>query len=176
MKMFLYFIIICCAFTISCCSGSSSTRNGDVLLYRVSWENVYDCYDEREDTLLYGLTFINKEIHHYTNGEKSSFLQFLIEDPDEVTGKSYQRSVNLDEEEILQFGIFLDSCLNRNLQDESYWEMRLKSGSIFYYDTRQKSIVYWCNQGNNTGLQITPQRLKEVLTKVMEDENLRDDE
>lgn len=123
MKMFLYFIIICCAFTISCCSGSSSTRNGDVLLYRVSWENVYDCYDEREDTLLYGLTFINKETHHYTNGEKSSFLQFLIEDPDEVTGKSYQRSVNLDEEEILQFGIFLDSCLNRNLQDESYWEM-----------------------------------------------------
>ena len=165
MKMFLYFIIICCAFTISCCSGSSSTRNGDVLLYRVSWEHVYDCYDEREDTLLYGLTFMNKEIHHYTNG-----------DPDEVTGKSYQRSVNLDEEEILQFGIFLDSCLNRNLQDESYWEMRLKSGSIFYYDKRQKSIVYWCNQGNNTGLQITPQRLKEVLTKVMEDENLRDDE
>ena len=108
--MFLYFIIICCAFTISCCSESSSTRNGDVLLYRVSLENVYDCYDEREDTLLYGLSYMYKVIRRYSDGKQSFLLELLIEDPDLITGNPYVRCIYLDVEEISKLNAFLDSC------------------------------------------------------------------
>ena len=127
MKMFLYFIIICCAFTISCCSGSSSTRNGDVLLYRVSWENVYDCYDEREDTLLYGLSYMYKVIRRYSDGKQSFLLELLIEDPDLITGNPYVRCIYLDVEEISKLNAFLDSCLSEPQKRNERWELRLKS-------------------------------------------------
>ena len=44
MKSFLYIItLVVCSFVSSCSSNDSSTKKEDVELYRVSWENVYDC-------------------------------------------------------------------------------------------------------------------------------------
>lgn len=176
MKSFLYIItLVVCSFVSSCSSNDSSTKKEDVELYRVSWENVYDCYDEREDTLLYGLSYMYKVIRRYSDGKQSFLLELLIEDPDLITGNPYVRCIYLDVEEISKLNAFLDSCLSEPQKRNERWELRLKSDATLSYDEYNKTIVFWCNQGHKVGLQITPQRMKEVLTKVMEDENLRDD-
>ena len=177
MKSFLYIItLVFCSLVLSCCFNSSSTRNEDVKLYRVSWENVYDCYEEREDTLLYGLSYIHKVVRRYSDGEKNVLLKLLIEDPDLITGSPYVRCIYLDAEEISKFGAFLDSCCSEPQKRNESWELQLKSDATFSYDKYNKTIVLWCNQGHKVGLQITPQRMKEVLAKAIEDEDLLEDD
>ena len=86
------------------------------------------------------------------------------------------RGLYLDSEEISNLEAFVDSCLTGSLVGISRWELHLESSAYFEYNQSLNEIFYGFSPGYCLGLRITPQRLKEVLTKVMEDENLRDDE
>mgnify|MGYP000024888822 FL=1 len=140
-----------------------------------SWENVYRFYDEREDTLLNGLTNVNKEVRRYSDGSKKVVMELIIDESDSLTGP-YTRCVYLDAAEISKFDAFIDSCCSKPQKRNERWELQLKSGAIFSYDEYNKTIAFWCDQGRYVGLQITPQRFKEVLTQVMEDEAFKGDD
>ena len=177
MKSIAYSVVaVFCTIALSGCSGNHSTKNGDVDVYRYSRSNLYDYYEENDDTLLYGLSYIHKVVRHYPKGKTSVLLKLLIKDPDLATGSPFVRCIYLDEEEISQLSIFLDSCLTEPLKGEEGWEMQLKSNATLSYEKYDDTIMFWCNQGHKLGLRITPQRFKEVLTKAMEDEVLRDDD
>ena len=140
-----------------------------------SWENVYRFYDEREDTLLNGLTNVNKEVRRYSDGSKKVVMELIIDESDSLTGP-YTRCVYLDAAEISKFDAFIDSCCSKPQKRNERWELQLKSGAIFSYDEYNKTIAFWCDQGRYVGLQITPQRFKEALTQIMEDEAFRVDD
>ena len=177
MKSFLHFIIIVfCSIALSCCLNNTSTKNGDAEFYMDSWENVYRFYDEREDTLLNGLTNVNKEVRRYSDGSKKVFMKLLIVDPDLKTRNPYVRCVYLDAAEISKFDAFIDSCRSKPQKMNEMWEFQIKIDTIFSYDEYHESIVFWCNQGYTFDLLITPQRFKEVLTQVMEDEAFKGDD
>ena len=177
MKSFLHFIIIVfCSIALSCCLNDSSTKNGDAELYKVSWEKVYDWHEERVDTLLCGLSQVYKEVRHYSDGSKKVFLKLLMVDPGLKTRNPYVRCVYLDAAEISKFDAFIDSCCSKPQKRNERWELQLKSGAIFSYDEYNKTIAFWCDQGRYVGLQITPQRFKEALTQIMEDEAFRVDD
>ena len=176
MKSFLHFIIIVfSSIALSCCSNNTSTKNGDAEFYMDSWENVYRFYDEREDTLLNGLTNVNKEVRRYSDGSKKVVMELIIDESDSLTGP-YTRCVYLDAAEISKFDAFIDSCRSKPQKWNERWELQLKSRAIFSYDEYNKTIAFWCDQGRYVGLQITPQRFKEVLTQIMEDEAFRVDD
>jgi len=176
MKSFLHFIIIVfCSIALSCCLNDSSTKNGDAELYKVSWENVYDWHEERIDTLLCGLSQVYKEVRHYSDGSKKVFMKLIIDESDSLTGP-YTRCVYLDAAEISKFDAFIDSCRSKPQKRNEMWEFQIKIDTIFSYDEYHESIVFWCNQGCKVGLLITPQRFKEVLTQVMEDEAFKGDD
>ena len=48
--------------------------------------------------------------------------------------------------------------------------------AIFSNDEYNETIVFWCDQGRDVGLQITHRRFKEALTPIMEDEAFRVDD
>ena len=134
MKSFLHFIIIVfCSIALSCCSNNTSTKNGDAELYMDSWENVYSFYDEREDTLLNGLTNVNKKVRRYSDGSKKVVMGLIIDESDSLTGP-YTRCVYLDAAEISKFDAFIDSCCSKPQKRNERWELQLKSGAIFSYD------------------------------------------
>ena len=136
---------------------------------------VYRFYDEREDTLLNGLTNVNKKVRRYSDGSKKVVMGLIIDESDSLTGP-YTRCVYLDAAEISKFDAFIDSCCSKPQKRNERWELQLKSGAIFSYDEYNKTIAFWCDQGRYVGLQITPQRFKEVLTQIMEDEAFRVDD
>jgi hypothetical protein len=76
----------------------------------------------------------------------------------------------LNEKEISDVDVFLDSCLTLREEDDFYKEMRLSSGVLLYYDMTDNSIGFWSEQVQYLDLQITPKRLKEVLEKAKEDD------
>ena len=177
MKSFLHFIIIVfSSIALSCCLNNTSTKNGDAEFYMDSWENVYRFYDEREDTLLNGLTNVNKEVRRYSDGSKKVFMKLLIVDPDLKTRNPYVRCVYLDAAEISKFDAFIDSCRSKPQKRNEMWEFQIKIDAIFSYEEYEESIVFWCNQGYTFDLLITPKRFKEVLTQVMEDEAFKGDD
>ena len=113
MKSFLHFIIIVfSSIALSCCSNNTSTKNSEAEFYMVSWENVYwenlyRCYDGREDTLLNGLANVNKEVRRYSDGSKKVVMELIIDESDSLTGP-YTRCVYLDAAEISKFDAFID--------------------------------------------------------------------
>ena len=176
MKSFLHFIIIVfCSIALSCCSNNTSTKNGDAELYMDSWENVYSFYDEREDTLLNGLTNVNKKVRRYSDGSKKVVMGLIIDESDSLTGP-YTRCVYLDAAEISKFDAFIDSCCSKPQKRNERWELQIKIDAIFSNEEYEESIVFWCNQGYTFDLLITPKRFKEVLTQVMEDEAFKGDD
>ena len=186
MREILAFVSFLVGLTFISCS--SKIEGKDCGVYKVSSEMVYYYEDERhdmivageyyerDDSLVCGLSAINKEKHYYENGECALVLCLLIEDPDIYTDVPFQQRIYLNEDEISKLNVFLDSCLSNNVTGYEHWEFKMKSGVIFSYKNSHRWVNFWCGQGHCLDLQITPQRLKEVLTKVMEDENLRDDE
>ena len=155
------------SFTFLCCTNKSLKGNRDIDMYNVYNKCVYDWSKEHEDTLLVGLSFINKETRCYSNGDTTKWLKFSLVCPD-VPSK--QRCLYLNEKEMSELEVFLDSCLTLQKEDEFCWEMRLNSGALLSYDRTDESIFFWSEQVHYLYLQITPKRLKEVLEKAKEDD------
>lgn len=186
MRKIITFISFVVGLTFISCSFKREGR--DCSVYKVSSEMIYYYEDERhdmivddeyyegDDSLVCGLSAINKEIHHYENGKCNLFLCLLVEDPDIYAEAPFQHRIYLDEDEISQLDVFLDSCLSENVSDYEHWEIKMKSGVILSYHRSNKWVNFWWGQGHGLDLQITPQRMKEVLTKAMKDENLRDND
>ncbi len=172
MRSIIYFISFVTCFSLSSCILNTDSENCGV--HKVSFEMLYYYEDEHEDSLVCGLAVINKEIHRLDNGRSELYLHMGIDDQD-YAGILHRQDIHLDEEEIVLLHAFLDSCIMKELSSSEYWEVKIKSGAGFSYSHTDKYVVFDGNQGFLIVLKITPQRLKEVLTKVMEDENLRDE-
>ena len=157
------FLLSLFSFTFLCCTNKSLKGNRDIDVYRVYNEMVYDYFEEHEDTLLSGLSFINKETHCYSNGDTTVCLLFLVKCP---FLSQKQCCLFLNEKEISDVDVFLDSCLTLREEDDFYKEMRLSSGALLYYDMTDNSIGFWSEQVQYLDLQITPKRLKEIFVKA----------
>lgn len=147
-------------------TNDSLTNTNDMVLSRVFREGVYDCYNYRDDTLLCGLSYVYKETNVYSNGDTVMWLRLLLEDTGRWQDRLFQTFVSLNEKEISDMEVFVDSCLTSQKEDGSYWQMRLNSGAFFYYDSKKKSIVYCSEKSGYLNLQISPERLRDVLDKV----------
>lgn len=167
MKNIITFISIAICLIFTSCLSKTSDKNRN--LYRSAVEVLYFYEDEHEDSLIVGLRMINKETHYWGNGESEDYLYMGIENPD-YAGNPCKYNLLLDEEETSLLRAFLDSCMMSPLQSNEIWEVKMKSGVIFSCDRTDKSLYFDCNQGTLIVLQITPQRLKEILDKIKESE------
>ena len=143
---------------------------------KATYEVLYNYSDEHDDSLICGLSTINKVKRQYSDNTSKIFLHMAILCPYPDVKMENARGLYLDSEEISNLEAFVDSCLTGSLVGISRWELHLESSAYFEYNQSLNEIFYGFSPGYCLGLQITPQRLKEVLTRVMEDENLRDDE
>ena len=147
-------------------TNDSLANTSDMVLSRVFRECVYDCYNYRDDTLLCGLSSVYKETNVYSNGDTVILLQLLLEDTGRWRDRLFQTFVFLNEKEISDMEVFVDSCITSQKEDGSYWQMKLNSGALFYYDSKMKSIVYCSSKSGYLNLHISPERLSDVLDKV----------
>lgn len=168
-KIRFVFILIFFVVT-SCTSDNNKVSCVDKGLYRVSVENLYDYYDEHDDSLVCGLSVINKETHYFGDNQHDVYLYMGIEDPNFHTGEPIRREFYFTKDETNRLSVFLDSCLVRIVPNGQYWEVKFNSNLAFSYCERDKYVNFWCNQGHLLFLQITPQKLKEILVKAKVDD------
>lgn len=165
-----FLMLLVCVMFLSCTNDKtkvSCTSNG---VYRFSSETLYYYEDEHDDSLVCGLSVINKEIRYSGDNQREVYLYMGIEDPNFYTGERVRREVYLTKDEMNRLDVFLDSCLTRKIPDGQRWEVKMNSEVVFLFCKYDRYVVFGCNQGHLLELRITPTRLKEVLEKAKEDD------
>ena len=138
-------------------------------VYRVSCDFLYDYYDSHDDTLLVGLSSVNKETLSYGDGTKAVRLIFFLYDHDSYNDKTIYRCVEISEGYIPALEIFLDSCITKPLlKDTDTWEVSVGNNVTLSYQNYLWSLTASFGTGSLVDLRISPKRLKEILNKAKE--------
>lgn len=162
-RRLFFFCILLYSFTIISCGTGSK----DNCVYRVSCESLYDYDSEHDDTLLVGMSGINKETFMYGDGTISVRLKMYLFDYDSYNEKVVYRAIVVPEEKFSELEAFLDSCLMKPLvNDGERWEVSVGNGVTLSYQRYHCSVMACFSPESLADLRITPKRLKEILVRA----------
>ena len=120
-RVFCFVSITLFAFMMISCEAGSRDNH----VYKVSCVSLYDYYEEHDDTLLVGISGVNKETCFFYDGTKSVRLIMNLLDYDDYNEKTIFRSIEISEEQIPALEVFLDSCITKPLSNSFKTELRL---------------------------------------------------
>jgi hypothetical protein len=162
------FIVFIVCFISGCMLKNNDKHTSETILTKASYELLYYYGNEHTDSLVCGLSAINKVVRTYADDTKETFLRMIIYCGTNGENKDV-RGIILDYEEIINLESFVDSCMT-DMADNEVWELKLKSGSYLGYEQNDGEIYFGYDPGFCFNLQITPKRLKEILVKAKVDD------
>lgn len=157
--------VITASFALSCTQSADKANKS---VYKANTKLLYDYYDNHDtdsESLVVGLSCINRCINQYSDGATDTLILFGIQDYDTSTGESNFRTLTFDKEDMNNISIFLDSCLTENIAEGEEWRCDTKCSATLIYEPYNESIFCSWDPSYILELQISPKRLKEILKK-----------